>query len=119
MHAQTARPESRCYVYSADHQIVNQSRNLAGIRRYVSGHAIAELHIAYRAGHALTGWLYIVFTNGSHFQTTFASYSVLADFVRRWRNVYGAELWIGGHKSNTPISAGHPSLTQIANNRSL
>jgi hypothetical protein len=114
MHTEHGRPQ---LIYSADHAIVNRSRNLAGVRRYVRTHAIAELHIAQRALGQTGGWLYLVFQNGASFQTTFADYRVLAGFVLRWRAVYGTELWIGGHKQTSTISAKHPSLVAIARGR--
>lgn len=89
------------YVYK-DGEVVQHSRNLRGIRRYVATHIIKELHIAPKNDGQLScnnsrGWLYIVFDNGATFQTDFASYGVLKNFVRQWRNVYGAPLWMAGH----------------------
>lgn len=88
-------------VTASDGRIVNRSRNLAGIRRYVSNHLIQELHINAKADGQLSvnnsrGWLYIVFADGASYQTDFASFAVLKNFVRQWRNTYGASLWMNG-----------------------
>jgi hypothetical protein len=103
----------RCFVY-LNGEIVQRSRNLAGIRRYVSSHLIEELHIAPKSDGQINvssnrGWLYIVFSNGATFQTDFASYEVLKGFVSRWRNVYGAPLWMAGHPAGV-VSARNPKV---------
>lgn len=74
--------------------IIQRSQNLAGIRRYVGKHAVKVLSITglqYEAGK-----LCILFENGASYETNFASFDVLRDFVARWRNVYGAPLIVNG-----------------------
>ena len=69
---------------------VNQSRNLRGIREYVRKNLIKELkikEIEQRKGH-----IEIYFDNGAYFQTVFESFTVLKQFVRQWRSVYGCRL---------------------------
>lgn len=102
-----------CLIYQGE-KVINRSRNLAGIRRYVSSHLISELHIAPKMDGQINvnhnrGWLYIVFDNGATFQTDFASYEVLKGFVSRWRNVYGASLWMDGHEAGK-VSAHNPKV---------
>lgn len=90
--------------------VIQRSQNLAGIRRYVGkrgGPAIKILSIGAIGKYAETrpdiaeGKLCILFVDGSSFETNFASYTVLKDFVRRWRNVYGAPLVVEGADCGT------------------
>jgi hypothetical protein len=80
-----------------DGNVISQSRNLAGIRRYVSGRTppvIKVLDVS-EIG-AGEGKLCILFENGCSFETNFASYTVLKGFVNRWRNIRGAPLTVNG-----------------------
>ena len=83
-----------CIVYDGDGNPVNTSANLRGIRRYV-GQNIVEF-VDLKALSKGTGMLHIVFDDGATFETPFASYSVLVNSVRNWRNLYGAPLRIEG-----------------------
>jgi hypothetical protein len=86
--------------------VVGTSRNLAGIRRLVSKKLIKELEIGRKevmlgegtpkSEVVSDGILRILFTDGTRYATDFASYSVLKNFVRQWRNVYGAPLIVEG-----------------------
>ena len=71
---------------------VSQSKNLAGVRRYAGENAAVTVFLNRTENFA--GMLRIVFENGATFETLFVSYEVLKGFVRRWRNVYGADLQI-------------------------
>lgn len=82
------------YIYDQHGTVISRSRNLAGIRRYVSNHLIDEIRLV--RTNQNEGKLSIRFDDGATFETTFASYSVLIDWVRRWRNVYGAALTVQG-----------------------
>ena len=77
-----------------DGNAVQRSRNLAGIRRYVSTHIIERLAVDMTSNGC--GMLSILFDNGCSFQTSFADYSGLTDLVRRWRNVLGSPLLVNG-----------------------
>ena len=77
-----------------DGNVIGRSRNLRGIRSYVSNHIITTLAID-ELPHG-EGKLCILFDNETSFETNFASYTALQDFVRKWRNVYGAPLVING-----------------------
>jgi hypothetical protein len=77
-----------------DGSAVRQSRNLRGIRTYVGKNLVKVLAIDRLANGE--GKLLILFDNGHSFETNFADYTVLRDFVRRWRNVYGAPLRVNG-----------------------
>lgn len=85
-----------------DGKVIRQSRNLAGIRRYVSGwnapiiNAMAVDEIA-----GGEGKLMMMFKDGSNYETNFASFAVLCGFVRNWRNVYGAPLMVNGEDAGT------------------
>lgn len=80
-----------------DGTVIQRSRNLAGIRRYVGGiHApIIKILDVSRVGQG-EGMLSILFENRASFQANFADYIVLTRFVRAWRNVHGAPLSIDG-----------------------
>jgi hypothetical protein len=81
-------------IRNKDGEVIQRSRNLAGIRRFVGSRLIKVLAVdRIEDGE---GKLMILFENGDSYETNFASFTVLADFVRRWRNVYGAPLLIGG-----------------------
>jgi hypothetical protein len=80
-----------------DGTIIQRSRNLAGIRRYVGQRgtpAIKRLAVD-RIGD-WEGKLSILFENGASYETNFGSFKVLASFVYRWRNVRGSPLLING-----------------------
>ncbi len=88
--------------------VISKSRNLAGIRRYVSGYnppLIKMLDIS-EIG-AGEGKLCILFENDCSFETNFSSYSVLKGFVRRWRSVYGATLTVNGQPAGV-VSSRNP-----------
>jgi hypothetical protein len=73
-----------------DGNVIQTSKNLAGIRRYVRKHLIKIIQMdKLRDG---SGMLSILFRDGASFQTPFASYSVLKAVVARWRNVRGAKV---------------------------
>lgn len=74
-------------IYGPDGAIVNRSKNLAGVRRYASKHAMASIHLVGRPGGA--GELHIKFDNGARFNGPFASYDVMRAWVDRWRNAKG------------------------------
>ena len=73
--------------------VIQRSRNLAGIRRYVGKNIVKTLAVDRSNG---AGLLTIEFENGARFDATFASYTVLVEFVRRWRNVHGAPFVLNG-----------------------
>jgi hypothetical protein len=75
-------------ILDRDGNVIQQSRNLRGIRKYVSNNLIQALAIDEIANGE--GKLQILFEDGSNFETNFASWEVLKNFVRNWRNVYGA-----------------------------
>ena len=96
------------FIRDRDGNVISQSRNLAGIRRYVGGHTpplIKVLDIS-EIG-AGEGKLCILFENECSFETNFASYSVLKSFVSRWRNVHGAPLTVNGQPAGV-VSTSNP-----------
>ena len=83
-----------CIIRDSEGKAINTSRNLRGIRRYVGQNLIKVLSIdAIAKGE---GKLMILFDNKASFETNFASFNVLRDQVRQWRNVYGAPLRVNG-----------------------
>lgn len=90
-----------------DGNVISRSKNLAGLRRWISGHSVASVFIhKYKDG---SGYLCVKFHGGDHCTTTFASYSVLCHTLRHWRNLYGAKLFISGTQSD-PVHYGNPDL---------
>lgn len=81
-------------IYDRHGEPLHTSKNLAGIRRYVSNNIVSviELIPLGKSGALLS----MHFDDGAFYTTQFASYSVLLDFVRKWRNVYGAALIVDG-----------------------
>ena len=68
--------------------IIQTSRNLAGIRRYVPKHLVKIVQLdQLEKGEAL---LHILFDDGSSFQCRFASFVVLCWTVQNWRSLYGS-----------------------------
>ncbi len=99
-----------------DGNVIQRSRNLAGIRRYVRGGLtstpfnLIKLLAIETLGTTGQGSLLILFEDGTTFQTDFACCDVLREFVRRWRNVYGAPLLVHGRESGT-VSRDNPALS--------
>ena len=85
-------------IYNKQGDVIKQSRNLRGIREYVSYTIITELYVY--SSFNRVGRLDIQFADGSYYSTTFNDYEVLKDFVRKWRNVYGAPLYTIRYTSN-------------------
>lgn len=105
-------PDRSMVIRDAEGHIIQRSRNLAGIRRYVSAHSIKALaldRLSDSAAHP-AGKLCILFSDGSSFETNFASFQVLQNFVRNWRNVYGAPLLIDTVASGK-VSYQNPALS--------
>lgn len=90
-----------------DGNVIQRSRNLAGIRRYVGKHIIKTLDVS-TVGYD-EGKLSILFDDGASFEANFASYDVLTDFVRRWRNVRGATLTVNGQPAGD-VSSNNPPM---------
>lgn len=86
---------------------VSESRNLRGIRQAVGREAVSLVAIESRS--TGEGDLHIGFQNGNRFRTDFASFDVLKDAVRRWRNLYGASLVVDG-KREGKVGYGNPAL---------
>lgn len=81
---------------------ISRSRNMRGIRARVGKHLVKTVAISPLKGED-EGKLMILFDDGASYETNFASYATLVDCVRRWRNLYGAELLING-ESCGPLS---------------
>lgn len=75
-------------------KIIQRSKNLAGIRRYVATNLIRAMAVTREPDGG--GAMSIAFDNGAVFVTKFADYSVLCGWVRRWKNAWGAPLRVSG-----------------------
>jgi hypothetical protein len=95
------------YILDKDGDIVSKSKNLRGIREYVSDNIIKILDIS-EIGIS-EGLLSIYFESGNSYQANFASFEVLKNFVRNWRNTYGARLLVNGIVSGK-IEYNNPNL---------
>lgn len=83
-----------------DGNVIRRSRNLAGIRRYVGGlrpPIVVKLCVDDLAEQGAK--LSMLFDDGSNYETNFASFQVLKEFVRRWKNVHGAPLLVNGKEA--------------------
>lgn len=85
-------------IHNSNGDIIQRSKNLAGIRRYASNHVVSKAILTGFADG--TGMLTVQFdgVHGSLAQSTvhFASFEVLQQFVRNWRNAHGAQLEVNG-----------------------
>jgi len=98
-------------ILDKDGNMISWSANLRGIRRYVTSHAIQILGISRLSNGE--GKLMILFEDKSNFETNFADFTVLANFVRNWRNVYGAPLLIDANTCGK-VSKDNPDLLKIS-----
>jgi hypothetical protein len=80
-------------ILDKDGKTIRTSRNLRGIRRHVSENWVKAVHIT-QTGYA--GALTVAFGNGDDYTTKFASFDVLKNSIRNWRNLYGARLVVNG-----------------------
>jgi hypothetical protein len=86
------------------------SKNLAGIRRYVSkGHRIKVIALDRIGQTGLEGKLCILFENGCSYETNFASFAVLCGWVGRWVSAYGSPLRVEGQDAGL-VERGNPYL---------
>jgi hypothetical protein len=96
-----------------DGNIIQRSKNLAGIRRYVAGKHGFRPQIKVLSIDRIDRWsegkLCILFANGASYETNFASFGVLKSWVRNWRRVYGAPLLMNGQKQGK-VSGDNPAL---------
>jgi hypothetical protein len=99
-------------VRDRDGKVINKSRNLAGIRRYVGGRVRPSIKVIDVSEIAAgEGKLCILFENGCSFETNFASYSVLKAFVNCWRNVHGSPLSVNGQPAGVVSATIPPDST--------
>lgn len=95
------------YIRDKNGDVIQSSRNLRGIKGYVSKNLIKQMDISEISEGE--GKLSILFENGASYETNFAGYSVLRDHVRRWQNVYGAKLSVNGADCGI-VEKDNPSL---------
>jgi len=80
-------------IHNSNGDIIQRSRNLAGIRRFASKNPIESVLLTgFEDG---TGLLTVYFC-GASATVNFASFEVLQKFVRNWRNARGAGLVVNG-----------------------
>ncbi len=71
--------------------VVSQSANLRGLRRATGTYSVHSVHL-----NEEPTTIKVIFKNGFHCTTNFASFTVLKDTVKNWRNLYGSNLVING-----------------------
>lgn len=77
-------------------KVIQSSQNLRGIREYVGKTKSLISCLAIDQVGQWEGKIFILFEDGVTFETDFSNFEVLKNFVRRWRNVYGAPLRVNG-----------------------
>jgi hypothetical protein len=81
-------------IHNSNGDIIQRSKNLAGLRRYASKVAIESVRLSgFTDG---TGMLTTYFADGASSTVSFASFYVLQKFVRDWRNARGAAMVVNG-----------------------
>lgn len=99
-------------ILDKDGKPIQRSKNLRGIRQYVGRNIIKVLAIDRTANGE--GELSILFENGCSFETNFADFHVLAAWVQRWRNAWGAPLRINGRYCGI-VGFSNPHLQEVVN----
>jgi hypothetical protein len=97
-------------IRNQDGKIISSSSNLRGIRERVQKHLVARCSIG-KIGTG-EGVLRIEFENMDNFQAHFASYTVLCQFVRKWRSMYGIPLIVDGMECGV-IGGDNPFLAGV------
>lgn len=81
----------------ADGTVISRSRNLRGIRAAVGKRGVLEVEITKMGPKAASdGLLHVKFYGGDYCLTGYASFDVLREGLRTWRNLYGVKLVING-----------------------
>src|SRR5574343_1150124 len=78
------------YIRDNEGNIIHKSKNLQGIRKYVSKNIIKIVCIdRLKYGY---GKLMILFENKNSFECTFIDFTVLIYTIMKWKNLYGSKL---------------------------
>lgn len=88
-------------IRNPDGSIHSTSRNLRGIRAHVGKHLIRVMSIDAIGERGHEGKLLILFDDGKSYETNFASFEVLREFVSGWKNCYGAPIRVNGRDHGT------------------
>ena len=92
-------------------KIVNRSRNLRGVRRYLKDNPAKRIFIydkgffTNKESNISKPSLTIIFENGAHFGCEFESFRVLKQTIRNWRNLYGVPISINGIYSGLNVKS--------------
>ncbi len=95
-------------IYDKFHKPISKSQNLRGIRSYVSKNLVKEIRIS-KAARNFSGTLFVSFEDGAYYKTHFASFEILKNFIKQWRNVYGVQLYVN-RRGAGKISYQNPNL---------
>lgn len=82
------------YLYDEQGRVVRKSRNLRGIREYVSRMPVS--HVMIQELDRGEGGIKVMFQNNWYWTGRFACFGVLKWALRNWRNLYGAPLTVNG-----------------------
>jgi hypothetical protein len=100
------------YIRNSNGTIIGRSKNLNGIRRFASRYGIESLYLG---GYADGTGILVVYFNGASATAYFASFEVMQQFVRNWRNARGAAVNINGVARGVVTSkepAGYPACME-------
>lgn len=83
-------------IRNKDGEVIQRSQNLSGVRAYSGKNSAKTVSIDKIGLLGKEGKLCILFWNGSSFECNLASYNLLKETVRCWRNLKGATLIVDG-----------------------
>lgn len=101
-------------IFDRHGDLVSTSRNLRGIRQAVGKNRVDYVLLKKRPNHE--GSLYIAFLNGNRCLIGFASYDVLKQTIRNWRNLYGVDLY-ADREYQGKVEYGNPALFPASHSR--
>lgn len=82
-------------------EVIRSSKNLRGVRSFLSETRSPIKILALDDLEERGAKLSILWENGDNYETNFASFQVLVEFVQRWRNARGAPLMVNGEMKGT------------------
>jgi hypothetical protein len=94
-----SQPGDRHVIRDRDGKPIASGRNQAVVRRYTSTHLVKVVAIdKIGSGADPEAKLMILFEGDVSYEHNWASYCVLCETVRNWRNLHGAPLRVGGQR---------------------
>ncbi len=97
-------------------KLAKSSRNLRGVRDYARFNSIDTIAINQLPTGG--GELLVGFDNWAKYSTVFADFSILKNWIRKWKSADGAKLLVNGKAAGT-VGKGNPFLSQKIDERVL